>query len=150
MCCGCFSMPTGMGILLFLNLVGLILDIIALVNLFSYTGGFVYGGASLNIVTMLIILAQSVLIIMWMNSKDRAVDRLLLVRAMRVGLLASVLGIVYSVIVMTNMPKTEGVDSNQLILSSIIGGALNFLLCIWWHQSAMQFHAEKVKVERGG
>ena len=96
-------MPAGMGILLVLNLISLILGIIGLVGLFSYSGGYVYGAASVNIVSMIILLGESILIIMWMASKDRAVDRLLLVRAMRIGMVGSILGVIYSIIILTNM-----------------------------------------------
>ena len=142
-------MPAGMGILLVLNLISLILGIIGLVGLFSYSGGYVYGAASVNIVSMIILLGESILIIMWMASKDRAVDRLLLVRAMRIGMVGSILGVIYSIIILTNMPKNTGADGSQLAMSTVISAALNFLLYLWWHNSAVQFHQEKVKVERG-
>ena len=146
-------MRAGMIILMVFGIIDVILLFINLINYATLSAEYPslywgqFGGTIPNLILNSIRVA---LIGKWLGSPDRAFDRILLIKAMRLGCAIAIYMMVYNLILIITSYNDFTEQARGQLIGGIIGGLIGLVLQIWYLQSARQFYAERYKSENGG
>lgn len=128
----------------------LFFQLIALIQLGSDYPGLGYGQIGPAIIRLILTIIIVSLISKWLKSADTSADRILLMKAMKFGIINGVIFMVQGIIVICVAYNDYDSQGQGQIIGEVIGGFINALLNLWYFNSAKQFYTEKLKVERGG
>ena len=150
LCCGCIEMRTGMIIMLVWRIVGALFLIVEWMQFYQVAQSFPvtgYGeiaGTVPSFISQLIIAWQ---IQSWLGSRDTSTDRLLLVKAMKLGIVNDLLlSGVYLAVVVFDFDKFNMQDQDR-IMGALVGRSLGVCLNMWYVHTAKLFYTEKAKFE---
>ena len=75
---------------------------------------------------------------------------MLLIRAMRLGVIMVIYLMVYSLIMIITNYNNFNQQGQSLLIGQIVGGFIGLLIQLWYLDSAKKYYAERLKAEGGG